>query len=130
MLGTTSGEHRTLTGVETVSLFGYGVRFVLLGCCKCFIIGITSYSIVYLSRWRSVEALRRDFLYTTKLESKFILTSYQSTPPGSLVRSLSSKGISTSKTSVKGRHTGRVRLMTLSASLRIVVMCSSLLSCI
>ena len=33
-------------------------------------------------------------------------------------------------TSVKGRHTGRVRLMTLSASLRIVVMCSSLLSCI
>ena len=31
-------------------------------------------------------------------------------------------------TSVKGRHTGRVRLMTLSASLRIVViMCSSLL---
>ena len=28
------------------------------------------------------------------------------------------------------RHTGRVRLMTLSASLRIVVMCSSLLSCI
>ena len=82
MLGTTSGEHRKLTGVETVSLFGYGVRFVLLECCKCFIIGITSYSIVYLSRWRSVEALRRDFLYTTKLESKFILTSYQkSTPP-------------------------------------------------
>ena len=33
-------------------------------------------------------------------------------------------------TSVKGWHTGRVRLMTLSASLRIVVMCSSLLSCI
>ena len=32
-------------------------------------------------------------------------------------------------TSVKGRHTGRVRSMTLSASLRIVVMCS-LLSCI
>ena len=32
-------------------------------------------------------------------------------------------------TSVKGWHTGRVRLMTLSASLRIVVMCS-LLSCI
>ena len=31
-------------------------------------------------------------------------------------------------TSVKGWHTGRVRLMTLSASLRIVVMCSSLLS--
>ena len=33
-------------------------------------------------------------------------------------------------TSVKGRHTGRVWFMTLSASLRIVVMCSSLLSCI
>ena len=31
-------------------------------------------------------------------------------------------------TSVKGWHTGRVRLMTLSASLRIMVMCSSLLS--
>ena len=40
---------------------------------------------VYLLRWRSVEALRRDFLYTTKLESKFILTSYQSTLFGSLV---------------------------------------------
>ena len=33
-------------------------------------------------------------------------------------------------TSVKGWHTGRVWLMTPSASLRIVVMCSSLLSCI
>ena len=33
-------------------------------------------------------------------------------------------------TSVKGRHTGRVRFMTLSASLRIGVMCSSLLSCV
>ena len=33
-------------------------------------------------------------------------------------------------TSVKGWHTGRVWFMTLSASLRIVVMCSSLLSCI
>ena len=33
-------------------------------------------------------------------------------------------------TSVKGWHAGRVRLMTLSASLRIGVMCSSLLSCI
>ena len=81
MLGTTSEEHRTLIVVETMSLFGYGVRFVLFGCCKCFRIGVTSYSIVYLSRWRSGEALRRDFLYTTKLESKFILTSYQSTPP-------------------------------------------------
>ena len=84
MLGTTSEEHRKHIGVETVSLFGYGVRFVLLGCCKCFRIGITSYSIVYLSRWRSVEALWRDFLHTTKLESKFIITSYQSTPPPDL----------------------------------------------
>ena len=33
-------------------------------------------------------------------------------------------------TSVNGWHTGRVQLMNLSASLRIVVMCSSLLSCI
>ena len=32
--------------------------------------------------------------------------------------------------SVKGWHTGRVRSMTLSALLRIVVMCSSLLPCI
>ena len=28
---------------------------------------------MWLSRWRYGEALRRDFLYTTKLESKFIL---------------------------------------------------------
>ena len=81
MLGTTSEEHQKLIGDETMSLFGYGVRFVLLGCCKCFRIGITSYSIVYVLRWRSVEVLRRDFLYTTKLESKSILTSYQITPP-------------------------------------------------
>ena len=33
-------------------------------------------------------------------------------------------------TSVKGWHTGRVWFMTLSASLRIVVVCFSLLSCI
>ena len=85
MLRTSNEEHRKLIGVETMSLFGYGVRFVLLGCCKCFRIGITSYSIVYLLRWRSVEALWRDFLYTLKLESKFILTSYRSTPPGSLL---------------------------------------------
>ena len=31
------------------------------------------YSVMWLSRWRYGEALRRDFLYTTKLESKFIL---------------------------------------------------------
>ena len=36
MLGTTNGEHRKLIDVETVSLFGYEVRFVLLGYCKCF----------------------------------------------------------------------------------------------
>ena len=84
MLGTTSEEHRKLIVVETMSLFGYGVQFVLLGCCKCFRIGVTSSSIVYLSRWRSGEALRRDFLNTTKLESKFILTSYQSIPPPDL----------------------------------------------
>ena len=36
MLGTTNGEHRKLIGVKTVSLFGYGVQFVLLGCCQCF----------------------------------------------------------------------------------------------
>ena len=84
MLGTTNEEHRKLISVETMSLFGYGARFVLLGCCKYFRIGITSYSIVYLSRWRSGEALRRDFLYTTKLESKFILTSFRSIPPPDL----------------------------------------------
>ena len=28
---------------------------------------------MWLSRWRYGEALRRDFLYTTNLESKFIL---------------------------------------------------------
>ena len=81
MLGTTSEKHRKLIVVETMSLFGYGVRFVPLGCCKWFRIGVTSYTIVYISRWRSGEALRRDFLYMTKLESKFILTSYQSTLP-------------------------------------------------
>ena len=68
-----------------MSLLGYGVRFVLLGCYKGFRFGITSYSIVYLSRWRSGEARRRDFLYTTTLESKFILTFYWSIPAGSLV---------------------------------------------
>ena len=36
---------------------------------------------MYLSRWRSVEALRRDCLYTTKLESKLIFISYQSATP-------------------------------------------------
>ena len=36
MLGTANGEHRKLIGVETMSLFGYEVRFVLLGSCKCF----------------------------------------------------------------------------------------------
>ena len=30
MLGTTNGEHRKLIGVKTMSLFGYGVQFVLL----------------------------------------------------------------------------------------------------
>ena len=85
MLGTTNEEHWKVIGVETMSLFGYGVLFVLLGCCKCFKIEITSYSFVYLSRWRSGEALRRDFLYKSQLESKFILTSYQSTPPRYLV---------------------------------------------
>ena len=49
MLGTTNEDDRNFIGVETMSLFGYGVRFVLLGCCKCFRIGITSYSIYYVS---------------------------------------------------------------------------------
>ena len=43
------------------------------------------YSIVCLLRWHSVEALRRDFLYMTKLESKFVLASYRSTPHEYLV---------------------------------------------
>ena len=34
-----------------------------------------------LSRWRYGEALRRDFLYTTKLESKFILPPTGIPPP-------------------------------------------------
>ena len=33
-----------------------------------------------LSLWRSGEVLRRDFQDTAKLESKFVLTSYRSTP--------------------------------------------------
>ena len=36
MLGTTNGEYRKLIDVITMSLFGYEVRFVLLGCRKCF----------------------------------------------------------------------------------------------
>ena len=48
MLGTTNGEHRKLIGVETMSLFGYKVWFVLLGRCKCFRIGIMSYKEDYL----------------------------------------------------------------------------------
>ena len=36
VLGTTNGEHQKLIDVETVSLFGYEGRFVLLGCCNCF----------------------------------------------------------------------------------------------
>ena len=36
MLNTTNKEHRKLIGVKTMSLFGYKVQFVLLGCCKCF----------------------------------------------------------------------------------------------
>ena len=71
MLGTANEKHWKLIGVETMPLFG----FVLLGCCKCFRIGITSYSIVYLSTARLSTRV-----YTTKLESKFILTSYRSTP--------------------------------------------------
>ena len=38
-----------------------------------------------LSRWRYGEALRQDFLYTTKLESKFILRPTGMPPPRSLV---------------------------------------------
>ena len=49
-----------------------------------------------LSRWRYGEALRQDFLYTTKLESKFILRPTGMLPPKSLVRNLSSEGVSTS----------------------------------
>ena len=29
MLGTTNGEHRKLIGVKTISLFGYGIQFLL-----------------------------------------------------------------------------------------------------
>ena len=36
MLGTINVKHQKLIGVETMSLFGYEIRFVLLGCCKCF----------------------------------------------------------------------------------------------
>ena len=48
MVRRTNGEHRKLIGVETMSLFGYKVWFVLLGCCKCFRIAITSYIDDYL----------------------------------------------------------------------------------
>ena len=36
MPGTTDGEHRKLIGVETMSLFGDEVRFVLLGVLQVF----------------------------------------------------------------------------------------------
>ena len=65
MLGTTNGEHRKLIGVETMSLFGYKVRFVLLGCCKCFRIGITSYKddyLMYCSTNKVVKSMYSDAL--------------------------------------------------------------------
>ena len=42
---------------------------------------IFHYSIVSLSRWPYGEALWRGFLYTTKLESKFILRPTGIPPP-------------------------------------------------
>ena len=65
MLGTTNGEHRKLIGVETMSLFGYEVRFVLLGYCKCFRIGITSYKedyMMYCSTNKVVKSTYSDAL--------------------------------------------------------------------
>ena len=65
MLGTTNGEHRKLVGVETIYLFGYEVRFVLLWCCKCFRIGITSYKddyLLYCSTNKVVKSVYSDAL--------------------------------------------------------------------
>ena len=53
---------------------------------------IFHYIIMWVLRWRYGEGLWRDFLYTTKLESKFILTSYQSTPPDLLSEACIPKG--------------------------------------
>ena len=39
------------------------------------------HSVMWLSHWRYGEALRRDFLYTTKSESKFILRPNGIPPP-------------------------------------------------
>ena len=52
--------------------------------CTCVARGSLSifhYSIIWLSRWRYGEALCRGFLYTTKLESKFILRPTGIPPP-------------------------------------------------
>ena len=76
---TTNGEHRKLIGVKTF-VWERNTAFTVWSAAS-FRIKITSYSIVYLSRWRAVEALRRDCLYTTELESKLILISYPSTSP-------------------------------------------------
>ena len=48
MLGTTNGEHQKLIGVKTMSLFQVQSMIVLLGCCKCFRIRITSYKEDYM----------------------------------------------------------------------------------
>ena len=36
MLGTTNGEHRKFVGVKTMSLFGYGIQFLLSGVLPIF----------------------------------------------------------------------------------------------
>ena len=50
-------------------------------CVACGTLSIFHYSIMWLSRWRYGEALRQDFLYTTKLESKFVLRPTGMPPP-------------------------------------------------
>ena len=50
-------------------------------CVACDTLSIFHYSIMWLSRWRNEEALRQDFLYTTNLESKFILRPTGIPPP-------------------------------------------------
>ena len=54
----------TCVACGTLSIFHYNMYGTL---------SIFHYSIMWLSRWRYGEALRRDFLCTTKLESKFII---------------------------------------------------------
>ena len=64
---------------------GHQILYRTTCCVGCGDLSYFPLQYCTLSRWRYGEALRQDFLYTTKLESKFILRPTGMRPPRSIV---------------------------------------------